>query len=232
MGKALVQSPIFGILLSLLAFEAGILLQRKTKIALFNPLLVGMIITISVLMANHIDLADFNRGGQYIQFFLGPATVVLAVPLYKQRALLKRHWLAILAGITLGSTFSIALMVLLARWLGFDKALVISLIPKSVTTPIGMEVSRSMGGIPELTVAAIIFTGITGAMLAPSVLALFKVSHPVAKGIAIGTSSHAVGTTKAMEMGEVEGAMSSLSIGIAGLVTVILAPLLYALLGH
>lgn len=232
MREVLLHSPLFGILLSLLTFEIGVYLQRKTKLALFNPLLIGIGLTMSFLWLYHIDLADFNRGGQYISFFLGPATVVLAVPLYKQRALLKRYLLPIFVGITAGSAFSIGLMVIVSQLFGLDKTLVLSLLPKSVTTPIGMEVSKYMGGIPELTVAAIILTGITGAMLAPAVLSVFRVTHAVAKGIAIGTSSHAVGTTKAMEMGEIEGAMSSLSIGISGLMTVILAPILYAILGR
>lgn len=226
----LIRTPLFGLLLSLLAYEFGILIYRKTHSQLFNPLFIGILATILVLLSFNIPLEDYSKGGSIITFFLGPATVILAVPLFKQLHILKKHFLPIMVGISLGSLFSVVFVAFLMRLFKLDEVLVISMLPKSVTTPIGLEISKSMGGIPEVSVAAIVLTGIIGAIVAPFTLKCFKITNPVAKGIAIGTSSHAVGTTKALEMGEVEGAMSSLSIGIAGLVTVFLAPLLYSLL--
>ena len=157
--------------------------------------------------------------------FLGPATVILAVPLYKQLLLLKKNFVPIIIGISVGSVVSVISVILLSTVFNLDKEIIISLIPKSVTTPIGVEISNSLGGITGITVMAVILTGITGAIIAPTVCKIFKINNPVARGIGIGTASHAVGTSKALEIGETEGAMSSLSIGIAGLITVVVAPI-------
>lgn len=189
---------------------------------------------IFILLRFHIPLASYHQGGKIISFFLGPATVILAIPMYKQLPTLKNHMKAILIGITTGVITSITVVHLLAKFAGLDTKLILSLLPKSITTPIGIAVSESVGGMISITVMAIIVTGIFGAMIAPSVCKLFRIHHPVAKGIAIGTASHAVGTSKALEMGETEGAMSSLSIALAGVITVLLVPLftyLLALIG-
>jgi predicted murein hydrolase (TIGR00659 family) len=189
-----------------------------------------MLMIIGLLLSLHITFDDYNRGGQYISFFLGPATVILAVPLYKKISLLKENVIPILAGISVGSAAGIVSIIVMCRMFGLDELLSISMIPKSVTTPIGMEISSQLGGMPSITVAAIVFTGIAGILLGPLVCKLFRINDKVAVGIAIGTSSHALGTTKAVEMGETEGAMSGMAIGIAGLVTVFLAPILAKLL--
>ena len=224
------NTPLFGILLSILAFEAGLLLYRKTQFPLCNPLLISIGIIIAVLLRFRISLDTFSRGGDYISFFLGPATVVLAVPLYKQLDLLISNIRAILAGIAAGCLTSIVSVWGFIQFSPLKGSLGLSLIPKSITTPIGVEVSKQIGGMPSLTVVAILITGIVGAVLSPVLCKVLRIKDKIAIGIAIGTSAHALGTTKAVEMGETEGAMSGLAIGVAGIFTVFLAPLLIHLL--
>ena len=226
----LTENTLFGIIISLLAFEAGLFIYKKTKFPLFNPLLIAIALVIGFLLIFNIDVDIYNKGGQFINMFLGPATVVLAVPLYKQLHLLKKHLLPILIGILLGSSIGISAVILLANIFGLEKVLTISLLSKSVTTPIGIEITNQLGGLAPVTVLAIIISGILGSILGPILCKKFKIHDKVAIGIAIGTASHAVGTSKALELGETEGAMSSLSIGITGIMTVFLAPLFYALL--
>lgn len=229
--SGLLDTPIFGILLSVIAFEIGIIISKKTKNPLLNPLLLAIIIVIVFLLGFGIPKEKYDLGGSFILFFLGPATVVLAVPLYKQIELLKKDFVPILVGIIAGSVTSIMSVILLSKLFGIDLSVAVSMLPKSVTTAIGMEISKEIGGIVSLSVAVIVLTGITGAVIGPGLLKLFRISDDVAQGVAIGTASHAVGTSKAMELGETQGAMSGLSIGIAGIATVILVPLLMGLLG-
>lgn len=226
----LVRSPVFGIGISISTFYAGNLLYKRTRSPFMNPLLLSMMTIIALLLSFHITFEDYNQGGQFISFFLGPATVILAVPLYKKISLFRKNIIPIIGGIGVGSAAGIVSIILMCKIFGLDELLSISMIPKSVTTPIGIEISNQLGGLPSITVAAIVFTGIAGILLGPQVCRLFRIYDEVAVGIAIGTSSHALGTTKAVEIGETEGAMSGLAIGIAGLVTVFLAPLLAKLL--
>jgi len=219
-----INTPIFGVGISILAFTISSYIARRTKIMLLNPLLVGMIIVVGILLAFDIDYETYNLGGQMITFFLGPATVVLAVPLYKQRALLKGNLIPILVGIVVGSAAGIIFVVLTGKLLGLDRLLIASLVPRSTTTPIAMEISTLLDGNPALTAIFVSVMGISGYMFGEKLLKLFGVNHPIARGIAIGTTSHAVGTAKAMELGEVEGAMSSLAISVAGIVTVLMVP--------
>lgn len=228
--KELISTPLFGITISLIAFEIGCLIYKKTKVAIFNPLFISIVLVIFFLTGFKIDLSDYNKGGQFISFFLAPATVILAVPLYKKIKLLKAYALPIVVGITTGTIVGITTIIILCHAFGLSKPLDVSMIPKSITVPIGVEVSKQLGGIPSVTVAAIILTGIIGAIIGPFVCKLFRIKDEVAVGVAIGTASHAVGTTKAIEMGETEGAMSSLSIGIAGIITVLLAPIIVKIL--
>ncbi|SHG92012.1 LrgB family protein [Tepidibacter thalassicus] len=222
----LINTPLFGILISIIAFEFGIFINKKTKLAIFNPLLISILTIIIFLLKFNINLSVYNKGANFISFFLSPATVILAVPLYKQLNILKSNLIPILIGISIGCITAIISVSFLIKLFNISNDIGLSLIPKSITTPIGIEVSRQIGGIPSITVVAIIITGILGAIIAPVVCKIFKIKNKIAVGIAIGTSSHALGTTKAMEIGEIEGAMSSLSIGIAGLITVFLAPAL------
>ncbi|AKB19890.1 MULTISPECIES: LrgB family protein [unclassified Methanosarcina] len=228
---AFLSTPLFGILLSLVAFQIGTLLYKKTRSSVFNPLLVSLVLVILFLLYFRIDFETYNVGGDYISFFLGPATVVLAVPLYKKIQLLKSDALPIITGISAGCIAGISSIVIFSSLLGFDKVITNSLVPKSVTTPIGIEISKQIGGLPAITVAAIIVTGIIGAVLGPLICRCFRINDRVAIGIAIGTASHALGTTRAIELGETEGAMSGLAIGIAGLITVFLAPVLLYVFG-
>ncbi|NLZ49082.1 MAG: LrgB family protein [Clostridiales bacterium] len=226
----LLQTPVFGIIISIVAYEIGLSIYRKTKLPIFNPLLIAIIIVIGFLLAFDIDLETYNLGGDFISVFLTPATVILAVPLYNKLEILKKSYKEILIGIALGSTASVISVLLLAKLFNVNESLLLSLIPKSITTPVGVEVSKQLGGIPSITVAAIIITGILGAVLGPSLCRLFKIKDKLAIGIAMGTSSHAVGTTKAIEMGEIEGAMSGLAIGVAALITVLVAPIIVKIL--
>ncbi|MDE6196084.1 MAG: LrgB family protein [Erysipelotrichaceae bacterium] len=227
--ETLLQSPMFGILLSLLAFECAILIQKKTKLLILNPLMVAIVMVILFLVVTQIDLSYYQVGGDIINMFLGPATVVLAVPLYRQIHNLKAYFIPILCGIFIGTLVGLCSILLCSVLFGFDLQMMASLLPKSVTTPIGVELSKQLGGIPSITIFNILITGIVGAVGADFICKVLKITEPVAKGIAIGTSAHALGTTKALQLGQTEGAMSSLAIGIAGIMTVLLAPLLWNL---
>lgn len=215
------ESVYFGIILSLLAYGMGCAIKSKFKKALFNPLLISIAITIAVLVVSGIDYETYNEGADILTWLLTPATVCLAVPLYEKIGLLKDNWKAIFAGITTGVLTSLVCILLMAILFGFTHEEYITFLPKSITTAIGIGVSEEMGGYTELTAAIIIITGVVGNVIAPFICKVGKITEPIAKGIAIGTSAHAVGTARALEMGETEGAMSSLSIGVAGILTVI-----------
>ena len=215
------NSVFFGVVISLLAYGAGSLLQNRFKLALFNPLLISVAATIAVLAAAGIDYDVYYSGAQYLSYLLTPATVCLAVPLYEKLEVLKKNWRAILIGIVSGVLTTLLCILAMSLMFGLSHEEYVTLLPKSITTAIGMGVSEELGGYVTLTVAVIIITGVIGNIFAPLICRVFRIREPIAKGIAIGTSSHAVGTAKAMEMGEVEGAMSSLSIAISGLLTVV-----------
>ena len=228
--NAIINSPLFGILLSLVAFEIGVTISKKFKYSFLNPLLIANILIVGFLLTTEISLESYNVGGDYISVMLSPATVVLAVPLYRQISKLKQFWKPILAGIFAGSLTSLACVIVVSKLVGLSETLMLSLLPKSITIPMGSVVSAQIGGIPPVTIIAITITGITGAVAAPAVCKFCRIKHKVAQGIAIGTASHALGTTRAMEMGEVQGAMSSLSIGVAGLFTAIVTPIILSLI--
>ena len=219
----LTNSVFFGAVISLVAYEIGILLKKKFKLAIFNPLLIAVICVMAVLVLFHIDYNTYNEGGQYISYLLTPATVSLAVPLYRQIELLKNNIKAVAAGILSGVLASMVGVYILARAFHLNSQLYVTLLPKSITTAIGMGVSEELGGYVTITVAVIIITGVFGNIIGEVVCKIFRINEPIAKGLALGTSAHAIGTAKAMEMGEVEGAMSSLSVAVAGLLTVIVA---------
>ena len=225
MKEFLTGSVFFGAVISLLGYEAGLLLKKKFRLAVFNPLLIAVICVMAVLLIFDVDYDNYNEGGKYLSYLLTPATVCLAIPLYKQLHLLKKHADAVAVGITSGVVTSAVSIFLMCKVLGMAHVHYVTLLPKSITTAIGMGISEEAGGIVTLTVMSIILTGVLGNMAGETVLKLLKVRHPVAKGLAMGTSAHAVGTAKALEMGEIEGAMSSLSIAVAGLMTVIVVPL-------
>ena len=217
------NSVFFGAFVSLGAYEIGLLMKRKFKLAIFNPLLISIFCVMGILMVLGVDYESYEEGGKYISYLLTPATVCLAVPLYQQLHLLKKNIKASAAGIVSGVLASLVSVLLLAKLFGLCHEEYVTLLPKSITTAIGMGVSEELGGIVTITVAVIIITGVLGNVIADAVYKIAKIEEPVAKGLALGTSAHAIGTAKAMELGEVEGAMSSLAIAVAGLLTVIAA---------
>ena len=220
------DTEIFGVILTILFFNIGIYIQKKTNKPIFNPLLIAILGIILFLSITKIPYESYKLGGDRINFFLGPVTIVLAVPLYKQFDLLKKYLLEILIGISCGVVVSFISVKLIGHFTNADVDIINSLIPKSITTPMGISLTKTLSGVEAITVVSIILTGILGAIISPIVFKIGKINNPVAKGIALGTSAHALGTTKALEMGEVEGAMSGLSIGISGIITVILIPII------
>ena len=219
-------NPLFGIALTILAFQFGVFLNRKTKSPIVNPLLISIIFVIAILQIFHIPLQAYNNGGNIINMLIGPATAVLGYSIYKQVTILKKYFIPIVAGCFVGSLASIGSVYGLCKLLSMENTLLSSLIPKSVTTAIAIEISEQLGGIPSITVAIVIITGVLGAVLGPFLIKLFHIDHEVAQGVAFGTASHAVGTSKALELGEVQGAMSGIAIGVSGIITVILSLLL------
>ena len=210
----LFESSIFaGVTISLLAYMFGSVLKKKLKIAILNPLLVSIIVTIVVLVVADVDYDVYNEGAKYLSWFLTPATVCLAIPLYEQWELLKHNYKAVLGGIVAGVITSLTTVLVLCKVMGLSHKDYVTLLPKSITTAIGMGVS----------VAVIVVTGVIGNIIGEIVFKIFRIKEPISKGLALGSSAHAIGTAKAMEIGEVEGAMSSLSIAVTGILTVILA---------
>ena len=223
MSTFLSNSIFFGVLLCLLSYQAGVFLRQKTKIAAFNPLLISIIIVIFVLVMFHIKFEDFYKGSKYISFLLTPATVALAIPLYSKLALLKSNFKAIMSGLIAGVLTSLISIFVMSLLFGLSHENYVSMLPKSITTAIGIGVSEELGGVSTITTAVIIVTGVFGNVSADIVYKVFNITNPIAKGIGLGSSAHAIGTSKALEMGETEGAMSSLSIAVAGIITVIFA---------
>lgn len=221
MTSMLCESTFFGVVISLLAYELGMLLKKKFGLPIFNPLLISIAVVIVFLAVFDIDYQSYNDGAKYLSYLLTPATVCLAIPLYEQMEALKKNIKAIAAGILSGVLTSLTVVLVLAVLFHLDHRMYVTLLPKSITTAIGMGVSEELGGAVTITVAVIIITGVLGNMLAETLCKLFHIEEPIAKGIGIGSASHAIGTAKAMEMGDVEGAMSSLSIAVAGILTVV-----------
>lgn len=223
MNDLFLNSATMGVVLSFLAYEIGIIIKNKTKKAVFNPLLISIVIVIAVLLLFDVDYDSYNQSAKYISYLLTPATVSLAIPLYRQLNLLKENFMAITIGILSGVLTSLLSILGMSMIFGLTHEEYVTLLPKSITTAIGMGVSEELGGYVTITVVVIIITGILGNMIGAFACKIFRIKSPISKGLALGTSSHAIGTTKAMEMGEIEGAMSSLSIVVAGLLTVVLA---------
>ncbi|MGM9650230.1 MAG: LrgB family protein [Butyricicoccaceae bacterium] len=221
--QEIINKPFVWIALSILTYEIGILIQKRVKSPIANPLLIAMLLMIGILVATGTPLETYNIGGSFISMCLSPATVVLAVPIFRQMEVLKRNLLPILSGALVGSLVSLGSVFVLCRLFGLEDQLTASLLPKSITTAIAQDVSSVLGGIPSVTVICVCLTGILGAIALPSFLKLVRISDPVATGIAIGTAAHAVGTSRAIQLGETEGAMSGLAIGIAGIITAVLA---------
>lgn len=218
-------SVFFGVFISILAYEFGLFVKKKFKFAIFNPLLISIIIVLVVLNLFHISYEAYYSSAKYISYLLTPSTICLAIPLYEQFELLKKNWKAVLCGILAGVLTSLLSVFVLAKIFSLDHKEYVTFLPKSVTTAIGMGISEELNGYVPISVAVIIITGVIGNIIAELVFVIFRIEESVAKGVATGTSAHAIGTAKAIELGQVEGAISGLAIAVAGLLTVAFASL-------
>ncbi|HIS13996.1 MAG TPA: LrgB family protein [Candidatus Ornithospirochaeta stercorigallinarum] len=223
MKEIVFSSPFFGITISIVAYSIGVWLNKKTKMAIINPLLISYVIIIPLLVLLNIPLEWYKRGGDIINMFLSPATAVLAITVYRQRKLLKDHILSVIVGSIAGSLTSLLVVYALCRLLLMPDEITVSMLPKSITTPMAIAVSESLGGIEAVTVLAVIITGISGNILGPILIKVFRIKNEIAQGMAMGAASHAVGTSKAIELGEVQGALSSIALVMSGIITVILS---------
>ena len=221
MNEFVLSSATIGVVLSIAAYEAGVFLKKKTNSPIFNPLLVSIVLVMLVLVVFHVDYESYNSSAKYLSYLLTPATVSLAIPLYQLLELLKKNFVAIMLGILSGVLTSAGVILAMSILFGLSHEEYVTLLPKSITTAIGMGVSEELGGYVTITVAVIIVTGILGNIIGEMVCKVFRIKNPISRGLALGTSAHAIGTARAMEMGEVEGAMSSLAIVVAGLCTVV-----------
>ena len=221
MKEIIISSTLFGSILSLGAYYIGTKIKERFRLAIFNPLLIAIVLVISVLLAFDIEYETYQNSARFLSWLLTPATVCLAIPLYQQLHMLRKNLKAILLGILAGVLASLTCVFLMALLFGLDHAQYVTLLPKSVTTAIGMPMAERLGGYPAIAAAVIIITGVLGNMFAEGFLKLIGVTEKVAQGIAIGASSHAIGTSRALQMGETEGAMSSLAIVVTSLITVV-----------
>lgn len=223
MNDFFLSSTTVGVVISLAGYFIGMAVKKRWKLAVLNPLLISIVFVIACLLLFRIDYDVYNSSAKYLSYLLTPATVSLAIPLYQQLELLKKNAVAILVGVLCGVLTSLGSILGLSVLFHLSHEEYVTLLPKSITTAIGMGVSEELGGYVVITTAAIIITGVFGNMVAETLCRVFRIKYAISKGLAIGTASHAVGTAKAMEMGEVEGAMSSLAIAISGLCTVVWA---------
>jgi predicted murein hydrolase (TIGR00659 family) len=224
MNEFVIRSLFFGVAVSILAYLAALALRRKWKHAALNPLLISIVLVIVLLSVFRVSYETYNEGAKYLSYLLTPSTVCLAIPLYQQLFLLKKNAPAITLGILAGVLTGMGGIFAIAKLLHLTHTQYVSLLPKSVTTAIGLGISDELGGMVTITVIVIIVTGIIGNVFSGGICKLLRLQHPIAKGLAIGTATHAIGTVKALEMGETEGAMSSLALVVAGILTVAFAP--------
>jgi predicted murein hydrolase (TIGR00659 family) len=225
MADFLQDVPLFALALTFGAYQLGLWCHRKWKSSLLNPILIAVVLIVATLFATGIPNEHYQAGMSGISWLLTPATVCLALPLYQQIKMLKKSLPAILTGIAAGTAVSLIFILLLCRLLEMDRVFIISLLPKSITTAMGMVLSENSGGIGSLTAAAIIITGILGSLLGSTLCKLFRITDPVAQGVAFGTATHVVGTSRANELGALQGAVSSLSLAVAGVLTAVVFPL-------
>lgn len=230
MNEFFLNSTYFGIVLSLLCYWIALKISAKVKNTLCNPLLISSAIIIVVLLILKVDYETFDKGASYLTYFLNPSTVCLAVPLYRQFQVLKSNLKAILIGTFAGCIACMITIVGLAAVFSFSPELTASLLPKSITTAIAIGLSEEIGGMSAVTVACVVVTGIFGACIASALFKIFRIEEPVAQGLATGTSAHAIGTSRALELGEVQAAMSSLAIVVTGIMTVVIVPIVMGIL--
>ena len=230
MAEFLASIPLFPVALTIGTYLFGVWCQKKTRSPICNPILVAVVLVIGILLLTGFDVPTYQAGAKPITWLLTPATVSLALPLYEQLKTLKKNLPAILAGIAAGTVTSLLVVWLMCWLFSLDRSLTVSLLPKSITTAMGMVLSEQNGGIPALTTVVIIVTGILGSLMGPALCKLLRLRDPISQGVALGTASHVVGTSKANEMGEIQGAVSSLSLACAGILTAILFPIMLKLI--
>ena len=216
------NSVYFGVAISLVGYVIGVQLKKKFKLAVLNPLMISIIFVVGVVLLK-LDYPSYKKQAEILNYLLTPATIALAIPLYQQLSLLRKNLLAVICGIISGVFASMSSVLAMSVLFSLSHEDFVTLLPKSITTAIGMGVSEELGGIQTITVAVIIVTGVLGNVIGEGVCKLFRITEPISRGLALGTAAHAIGTAKALEMGEIEGAMSSLSIAVAGLLTVVFA---------
>ena len=221
MMEALTSTPLLGLILTAAAFALARWFQKKTGWVLANPTVVSAAMIIALLLLLNIPYDDYARGGDFVNLMLSPVTAILALGIYNQRDILKKNFIPVLVGCTVGCAVSMGSVLLLCRLFGLDQAVTAAMLPKSCTTAIAVGIAEAKGGVVAIAVACVIIAGTVGAVGAPAFIKWFHVTDPVAQGLAIGACSHALGTTKAREIGELQGAMSSIAIGICGLLAVI-----------
>lgn len=226
----MLDNQYFGIVLSFGAYEIGKWINSKVKSPIANPLLIAILLIIGFLSLTGIDYEYYKKGGDFIAFFIGPATVAMVLDLYANLDTLKKNILPIFVGVGIGTVFSFIFAIFLSKIFQIDESLIPSLIPQSITTAIAISLSAEYQGLVGLTALVVVVRGVGGAVVAPLVMKVFKIKDPVAQGVAIGTSSHAVGTSQARQMGEIQGAMSGLSLAIAGITAVIVMPFAISLI--
>ncbi|MGL4335542.1 MAG: LrgB family protein [Turicibacter sp.] len=224
------NTPILGVVMTIIAFDMGLLIAKKTKISFLHPLLIAVAFIISLLLLFNISLEQYQLGGQVITYFLSPLTIILALPLYRQIHHIKKNFIPIMIGITVGLVVGTILTILLGHAFKMNESLILSIVPKSITTPMALSLTEMIGGNQSVTTIFVVLTGIFGAIISPIVYKYYPTSNAVAKGVGIGAAAHAVGTSKAMEMGETEGATSSASIGLTGILAIFLVPVILELL--
>ena len=217
------NSVYFGVAISLVGYVIGVQLKKKFKLAVLNPLMISIIFVVGVVLLFKLDYPSYKKQAEILNYLLTPATIALAIPLYQQLSLLRKNLLAVICGIISGVFASMSSVLAMSVLFSLSHEDFVTLLPKSITTAIGMGVSEELGGIQTITVAVIIVTGVLGNVIGEDVCKLFRITEPISRGLALGTAAHAIGTAKALEMGEIEGAMSSLSIAVAGLLTVVFA---------
>ncbi|NLD16488.1 MAG: LrgB family protein [Tissierellia bacterium] len=225
------SSPYYGVMFTLIGYLLGMWLSKKYNQPLLNPIFVGIITCVVLMKVTGISYDEYKVGANYVTFFVAPATVSLIVPLYKNLETLKKNLIPVLVGVLAGAVTAIVSVILLANLFGVSEQLKLSLVSQSITTAIAIPLTEQIGGLGAIVSISIALRGISGAILAPTIFKIFNVKDPVAKGVAIGTTSHASGTAKAIEMGEIEGALSGLSIAIAGIITAIVLPIVMNIMG-
>lgn len=220
------NSPLFGIFMTIITFVIGYEIQTKCNLKFLSPMITSAVLIIAFLVIFKVPYLSYKNGADILTFFVAPATVVLAVPLYKNLTIIKKYFFPIVLGCLIGISIGIVTGIVLCNIFGINKEIIISMLPKSVTSAIGFEISQKIGAIMEITMVFIVFCGIIGYACADLIFKVFKIDNEIARGVALGSCSHVLGTAKAIELGEVEGSVSTVSISISGIIAVVLIPLI------